>query len=283
MAQADREGFAKGAVERSYPAFGEGAPLLNTFYFRFDRDGQSQIDNHLNSMWVLPGGESTDLSPNADLEPSKVSDGKIELTLMDRDPTSASDRYFYKIGHAVLSGVVSRRFQIRDLGGVGEIRRDLPESIFQGGGRAALAGFKLFYTGGRDHHVDKIEVQFINNDRTLVVSLSDRDNNDVFGYLVDFLVLRPALGGSSQTGASSGSASGGQRIELPSGPSHAEWGIRGFRFDYPERGDDRHLREVGVVKQGRDLTVFYGDEEGDLEFNWSVKWIYVGPPVAAPS
>jgi hypothetical protein len=98
MAKAAREGFAKGAVERSYPAFGEGAPLLNTFYFRFDRDGQSQIDNHLNSMWVLPGGESTDLSPNADLEPSKVSDGKIELTLMDRDPTSASDRYFTRSG-----------------------------------------------------------------------------------------------------------------------------------------------------------------------------------------
>jgi hypothetical protein len=70
-------------------------------------------------------------------------------------------------------------------------------------------------------------------------------------------------------------------VHLPPAPSHAEWRIRGFRFDYPS--GDRHLREVGVVKRDNDLEVFYGDDSGDLEFNWRVNWMYVGPPVATPS
>lgn len=70
-------------------------------------------------------------------------------------------------------------------------------------------------------------------------------------------------------------------MHLPPAPSHAEWRIRGFRFDYPS--GDRHLREVGVVKRDNDLEVFYGDDSGDLEFNWRVNWMYVGPPVATPS
>jgi hypothetical protein len=172
--------------------------------------------------------------------------------------------------------------QLRDVGAVGEVRRDLPASLFQGPGDKVLglAGFKLFYTGERDHHVDEIEVTFINNDRTLRISLNDRDNNDVFGYLVDIIVLPRSPAVTISTGSSGRVAVGGDRVHLPPAPSHAQWGIRGFRFDYPS---DAHLREVGVVKRDNDLEVFYGDDRGNLEFNWTVNWMYVGPPVVTPS
>jgi hypothetical protein len=286
MSQAKIEGFAKGELkERNYPSVGDGAPLLNGFYFRYDIRGQADTtDNHLNSLMVLPGGNSTDLTPNAQNQPARVPDGKIQFMLRDADPTAAEDEYFFTLGHSILrDGLAGRRVQLRDVGQAGEIRRDLPGSIFQGPGDKVLglAGFKLFYTGGRDHHVDEIEVTFINDDRTLRVRLNDRDNNDVFGYLVDIVVLSRSPAVTISTGVSSGSAKGGDRVALPSGPSHSEWGIRGFRFDYPS--GDRHLREVGIVKRGSDLEVFYGDDSGDLEFDWRVNWMYVGPPVAAPT
>jgi hypothetical protein len=285
MSQAKIEGFAKGHLkERNYSPVGSGAPLLNTFYFRYDIGGQSDTtDNHLNSLAVLPGGRSTDLTPGAQNAPADVPDGKIQFMLRDADPSASRDEYFFTLGHALLPGnLVSRRVQLRDVGATGEVRRDLPASVFQGPGEKVLglAGFKLFYTGSQDHHVDEIEVTFINNDRTLRISLNDRDNNDVFGYLVDIVVLSRSPSVAISTGTSSGTAAGGDRVHLPPAPSHSEWGIRGFRFDYPS--GDRHLREVGVVKRGNDLEVFYGDDSGDLEFDWSVKWMYVGPQVATP-
>lgn len=285
MSQAKVEGFTKGRLkERDYPTVGNGAPLLNTFYFRYDANGQpGAIDNHLNSLLVLPGGESRDLTPHAENSPADVPDRKIQFMLRDADPSSARDEYFFKLGHSILDdSLVSQRVQLRDVGAV-EVRRDLPASLFQGpGGKVlGLAGFKLFYTGERDHHVDEIEVTFINNDRTLRISLNDRDNNDVFGYLVDIIVFSRSPAVTISTGSSSGSATEGDRVHLPPAPSHAEWRIRGFRFDYPS--GDRHLREVGVVKRDNDLEVFYGDDSGDLEFNWRVNWMYVGPPVATPS
>ena len=286
MSDISTGGFTKGFAEVPYPAFDGGLPLLNTFYFRFDiPTDPDPVDNHLNSIMVLPGGASEDLSPSAENNPSNVSDGRLQVMLRDAEPTSAKDEYFYKIGHNVLRGAMSgRRYQVRDigLGPFGTIRRELPASIFPDGAVAALCGFKLFYTGNRDHHVDVFQVEFIEDGKTLELGLNDANNDDVFGYLVDFIVLTPSPLNSIQTGTSQGHARITDQVELPPGPSHANWGIRGFLFNSKAHTPaDRHIREFGILNKDRNLRVFHGDDIGSASFDWKVDWIDVAPPVFA--
>jgi hypothetical protein len=107
MTTASIEGNARGFHERSYEQFNGAAPALTGFYFGFGVPG-SPVGNHLNSLTVLPGGLSTDLTPQADLAPAQVPDGRIHLMLRDRDPEDDdSDVYFYRASHVTLPGVPS--------------------------------------------------------------------------------------------------------------------------------------------------------------------------------
>ena len=106
------EGFTKGVATVDYPGVDDGIPLLSSFYFRYQKPGASQrIDNHINEIRVLPAGESKDLSPNADLGPSQVAPGKVEIIFVDKDWDSASDNYFFKIAHHNLPFGKARRYQ----------------------------------------------------------------------------------------------------------------------------------------------------------------------------
>src|SRR5882762_1157079 len=126
MATTSTEGFARGFAQPSYAMFGGDIPVLNSFYFAFNLGETGNTDNHLNSIAMLPGGPSLDLSPNADLSPSQVEDGKLVVGFQDDDPTSDDDDYFFRFAHAVLPNNAATRFQFRDVGCTGECRQPLP-------------------------------------------------------------------------------------------------------------------------------------------------------------
>lgn len=275
------EGFAKGIVIKGYPGTGEGIPLLSSFYFRFQKPGSSQrVDNHINSILVLPGGLSKDLTPTADLSPTQVPDEKIQLMYRDKDADDAKDNYFYKVAHHMLPKARGTRFQVRDVGCRGICERQLPPPPSSGpvdvfGSMFVLCGFHLFFTGGRDHHIDTVSV-FEENGK-LTVELADRDDDDVFGYLVDYTWVSRRPGLDIRTGVERGSTTGGARVNLPAGPKL----IRGFRFDFKSK--DHHSREIGILTGNENLEVFYSDWNGDDTFQWNVRWASISPPVLDPS
>jgi len=283
MATASLEGFAKGLVNREYPFTDRGIPALSSFYFGYGVGGPP-VDNHLQYIMALPGGVSTDLTPNADLAPSTIPPGRAELLFRDDDPTSDKDEYFYRLSHAVFDSGNARRFQLRDVGGTGTINQPLPAGIF---GRRpvitatpsilALAGFKIFFTGNRDHHIDQLGVM-LEDDNSITIAMNDRNDDDVFAYLVD--IVRISGGGMNIIpGEASGNGRGGARIEVPRIPQ-TSFVLRGFHFDFAS--SDHHLREVGVLRQGDRREVFFGDKNGDDAFTWKVRWAQVGAQVLSP-
>jgi hypothetical protein len=180
------EGFTRGyEFQRSYSGLGDGAPLLSSFYFGFGVGKADPPDNHLLALEVLPGGQSSDLTPTAELNPASVPQGQVDLLFRDEDPTSADDEYYYRVAHYDFGAVP--RYQMRDVGGRAEIDRLLPASII---GQVvgpfarhffALCGFKLYYIGNEDHHVSRIAVR--ESGGRLITSLSDASKH-TFGYLV---------------------------------------------------------------------------------------------------
>lgn len=265
------EGFGRGFITPGYGgiAVQRGVPLLQTFYFRFDR-GNDPIDHHINAILVLPSGRAQDLSPNADLPRPTVARGRIGLMFQDK---SKNDRYFYRVAHtAPLNPGPERRFSLRDVGCVGQCQRRLPRPPVEGS-VFVLVGFELFFTGDRDHHVDQVAV--FERNGTLTVKLRDKKPDDVFGYLVEYAWLAPSQ--VRRTGTASGEAAGGERARIPAGRAV----IRGFQFNY--RSKDHHLREIGVLNVSSSrLEVFFGDKNGDDRFQWAVDWALLAPPVLAP-
>jgi hypothetical protein len=273
VAAATASGFARNRTDPLYPGVNDGVPLLETFYFRFHQGGGS-VDHHLNAIMVLPSGAARDVSPGAGIPKPVVARGRIALMYRDKD---GKDQYFYRVAHdsAPLPGV--RRYSIRDVGCAGTCERLLPPPPVPGS-VFVLVGFELFFTGGRDHHVDEIAVYETN--RRLTVKLNDKNDDDVFGYVVDYAWVSPASVRS--TGVQSGAARGATFTSVPLGRKV----IRGFHFDYSS--SDHHLREIGVLFRGARLEVYYGDKNADDRFTWNVRWAIVGPslfprpPIAPP-
>jgi hypothetical protein len=268
---ATTEGFGRGLVVADYPESAEGIPLLTSFYFRFDKGSGGPVDNWLNIIRVMPPGDKQDLSPTADLPLDTTAAGKIDLMYADRKLDSGKDNYFYKAAHVPHS---ARRFQLRDVGCTGSCERvlqipgvNLADHVF------VLVGFQLFFTGGRDHHMDEIAV--FEESGKLIVKFNDKNDDDVFGYFVDFALVRRRPGTVIRTGEESGRAKGAARIPLPEGTKY----ICGFHFDYVT--NDHHIREVGALMRPNDLEVYYGDRNGDDPFNYNVKWATIRPLVNA--
>lgn len=267
------EGTGQGPVTKTYainPAL-SGIPLLNSFYFRFVTDSlTAQVDNHLNIVRVMPPGSKRDLSPNAQLPLDIVENGKIDLGFADEAPISEEDNYFYKVAHSLYAG---QRFQIRDVGCRGTCERIIPlpdkdseNSVF------ALVGFQVYFTGQRDHHIDEIAV--FEDDGKLVIKFNDKNDDDVFGYLVDFAMIS-TNSQRLQTGEAKGEARGGAWISLPGNDKV----ICGFHFDYKSR--DHHIREIGVLSNPDDFEVYFGDKNGDDPFTYTVKWAKVSSVAVA--
>lgn len=288
-----QQGTTRGVVTVDYPGVDDGIPLLSSFYFAFERRKTlsqppgGRIDNHINSIRVLPAGNSVDLSPTADLGPSQVEPGKIDLTFVDKElkknPHPAfydQDWYQFKVAHTILPFANASRFQFRDVGCVGKCEQVLPkppginlpgfEPVF------VLCGFKVFFVpSGEDHHLDSLAIYEDNG--KLTVEFNDKNDDDTFGYLVDYaLVSRTGM--NIALGEASGNAIGGGRIDIESGPKV----IRGFRFDL--RRKDHEVREIGVLTSNERIDVFYSDQEDESSdrFDWSVRWASISPMVVDP-
>src|SRR5439155_6179623 len=103
-----------------------------------------------------------------------------------------------------------------------------------------LVGFHLFFTGGRDHNIDEVAV--FEDGGSLTVALNDRNDDDVFGYSVDYALWSPDVPTSTiETHEERGTAKGGAHIALPAG----EKVIQGFSFTF--KTGDHFLREIGVL------------------------------------
>lgn len=280
MASVTAQGFAKpfDPDGQDYPAFGSRVPALRSFYLGYDVGDPTPSDHERGLIQVLSGNESRDLSPTADLSPADIPDGRLDVTLQDANP--AGEEFFFKVSHSLLNLPGARRFQFRDVGCVGECIQKLPipaSNPFEFFPPIlGLVGFKLFFTGGRDHDLDRIGVWFRGND--LHVAMRDKNGADTFGYLVDFVTIPTALLNVS-TGVRRGRARGGQRISIPS-PSRTDFLLTGWAFDFVS--GDHEIRDLGVERSGDNVTVFYGDKNADDLFDWRVEWAHVGQRVLAP-
>jgi hypothetical protein len=263
-----------------YPPFGSRVPALRGFYLAYDIGDPTPADHEINLIQVLAGGQSQDLSPTADLNPADISDGRLDVTLQDAD--SEDEVFFYKISHSLLDVPGASRFQFRDVGCVGQCVQTLPiPSSGPGPGNLfppiiALVGFKLFFTGAREQELDRIGVWFRGND--LHVALRDKNGDDTFGYLVDFVVIPTGLLNVS-SGILRGNARGGREINIPS-PANTDFLLTGWAFNFVD--GDHEIRDLGALRSGDDVTVFYGDKNADDLFDWRIEWAHVGRRVFAP-
>lgn len=257
-----------------YPVFGTRVPALHSFRLTYPAPN----DHEVALMQVLAGGDSEDLSPTAENQPARVPDGRLHVALQDANPSG--EEFGYLVSHSTLRIPGARRFQIRDVGCVGKCVRQLP---LPGSPRLgpppllALVGFKLFFTGARDHELDRVGVWFRGND--LHVAFRDANGGDTFGYLVDFVAI-PRLGLNVATGIERGSASGLETIPFPTPFSPSDFLLRGWAFNFKK--DDQEILDLGVIRQRNDFNVFYGNSGGGETFDWRVEWAHVGPLVNAP-
>jgi hypothetical protein len=283
MASVNTEGFTKPFEPgfEFYPQFGSLVPGLRGFYLAYDLGDPSPGDHQINLIQVLAGDQSEDLSPNADLQPSTIPDGGLSVALQDDDPKD--EEFFYRVSHSLLGISGARRFQFRDVGCVGDCFQTLPiPSVGTGPANLfppiiALVGFKLFFTGNRDHELDRIGVWFRGND--LHVAFRDRNGDDTFGYLVDFVVI-PTARLNVSSGVRTGRARGGQKVSIPSPSALTDFLLTGWEFNFVS--GEHEIRDLGVLRSGNDVTVFYGDKNADDLFDWRLEWAFVGPRVIAP-
>jgi hypothetical protein len=161
----------------SYPVPQGTVPLLDRFFLRYF-DGHV-FSRHLNAIMVMPAGAAEDASPEAGFGMPVVEEGEIAVILQDKN---ADDPIAFEVSHRVYADL--RRYNIRDVGCVGGCERELPQPIVPRVGNVfVLVGFELFFTGGRDHHIDEIGIH--EEGGRLVVAFNDRNDDDVSGYSVD--------------------------------------------------------------------------------------------------
>jgi hypothetical protein len=264
-----------------YSLFGSRTPALHGF--RLTHLGS---DHQVVDVGVLAGGNSVDLSPNADPNflAASVPDGELDVQL--QDASASGDDFGYYVAHSTLTVPGARRFQIRDVGCVSACKRTIPSQAFGGrlsppaigGYLLALAGFRLFFTGNRNHELDRIGVWFEGHD--IHVALRDQSGNDTFAYLVDFVVI-PKLGLNIATGAERGTgAKALDTYALPT-PRRSHFLLTGWALNF--QNGDHEILDIGVVGSDNGFSVFYGDSGGDEPFDWRVEWAHVGPVVLAPT
>ena len=242
------QGNAKGFITPDLGLTQNGAPLLQSFYFRFTKD-----DHHFGAIEVVPNVPAAN---------------KASLGYSDKN---RDDPYFYNITFAPYFGEIFRRTEGR------EFCKGSCTYPIQGPANRAdyvfvLRGFYIYYYGG-DHHIDQIRVQESNG--LVTVALNDKNDDDRF--LVDLHYAYIPKSRFSAVEEVSGTAKGGQRMTIPGGTAV----IRGFNFDFKK--DDHHIKDIGVVMNGGGrLEVYYGDKNQDDPFDWQVQYAVLGPSLRRP-
>lgn len=287
MAVVSAEGLAEPFSPEPYPAFGTRVPVLRSFYLGYDVGDATPGDHEILRLEVMAGGASEDLSPTTASPGANIPDGQLEVALQDAD--GANEQFFYRVSHSTLTTPGARRYQIRQIGNVGEVVRTLPRRIFPRArpgqpapqrGVLALAGFRLDFQG-REHELDRVGIWFRDGD--LHVVLQDQNVNpttDNYSFLVDFVVIPPAPGMQVSRGIERGTARGGERRPFPT-PPRAHFLLTGFAFNF--RNGDHEIRDIGVDRRSDDFSVFYGDKNADDPFDWRVEWAQIAPQVVAPA
>jgi hypothetical protein len=266
-----------------YPAFGNQVPALRSFHLADDwKLSTHSYDQEIHRIEVLVGGPSQDQSPTAELNPSDIPDGRLEVSLWDDDPED--ETFSYEVSHSLLDAPGVRRFQFRDVGCVNHCVQKLPIPSFGTGPRSffppiiALVGFKLYFIGGEEHELRQIGIWFRDND--LHVVMRDDDGGDTFGYLVDFLVIPTGPFVNISSGVQKGKARGKETFSIP-GPPNTDFLLTGWNFNFI--GDDHDIKHLGVVRSNDDVTVYFSDKDADDRFIWRVEWAHFGPLVASPT
>jgi hypothetical protein len=255
-------------------------PLLSTFYFNYRLSGP--VDHQINSIFVLPGGNSHDLSPDADLSPNNLPAG--ELTFMIAN-TDESKKYSYEMAFvpfstlpgAEIRGLRGERFQYRDVGNTGTATQVIPPSPIAGA-TFVLCGFYLYFTGDRNKYLKKISI--LEDNGVLTIDFQDNSTSSVYGYLIDYAWVSGGIAEKITIGEETGTASGGQTVSLP-----GEKVIRGFSFEFVD--GNHSIQDFGilstnfgfaddpatpVIENNSNLEVIFEDKSEAREFQWKVRW-----------
>jgi hypothetical protein len=225
----------------------------------------------------MVGGQSEVIDTILNFQPANIPDGRLFVALQDEDP--GNEWFYWKTSHSTLPRAGVQRYQIQQVGNVGEVVRKLPSHIFlrrpfrsavAAKPFAALVGFRLFFEG-RDNQVDRVGIWFEDDDLHVAFN-----SGDTYSFLVDFVVLHPPFGTTVNYGTESGSAEGGERVERPV-PRRNHALLTGWDFAFTN--GPHNLRDMGVDRQGDNIIVFFADRNADDQFNWAVHWAHIGPQV----
>lgn len=245
------QGHGKGFLQRDLGLTQNGAPLLQSFYFRY-----TSKDHHIAAIEVAPGVPAIN---------------KASLAFSDRN---RDDRYFYNVTFAPYFGEIFRRTEGREHCLHGRCTFPLQAPPNRADYVFVLRGFYIYYVGD-DHHIDQVMIE--EKDGLATVAFNDQNDDDRFRVDLHYAWIPKSR--IASTGEQSGTAKGGERRTIPGGTAV----IRGFNFDF--RSKDRHIRDIGVMMNGSGgLEVYYGDKTPDDSFDWKVQYAILStrPTVVDP-
>jgi hypothetical protein len=238
------QGHAKGFTTRNISLTQNGAPLLQSFYFRFTND-----DHHFAAIEVVPGIPA------------------INQASIGYSDKNSDDRYFYNITFAPYFGTIFRRSDGREHC-IGSCTYPLQAPPDRANHVFVLRGFYIHYVGG-DRHIDQIKIE--ENNGQVTVALNDKNDDDRFRVDLHYAYI-PRSQFLVPDGEAAGTSRGGHRMAIPGGSAV----IRGFNFDF--RSQDHHIKDIGVMLNGAGrMEVFYGDKNQDDSFDWKVQYAILRP------
>ena len=238
------QGHAKGFITRPLGLTQNGAPLLQSFYFRFTSE-----DHHFGALEAVPNIPAIN---------------KASLAFSDKN---RDDQYFYNLTFAPYFGEIFRRTDGREFC-KGSCTYPIQAPPDRANYVFVLRGFYIYYHGG-DHHIDQIKIQE-NNNGQVTVALNDKNDDDRF--LVDLHYAYIPRSRFLVVDEWSGTSKGGHKMAIAGGTAV----IRGFDFDF--KSEDHHIKDIGVVLNGSGrLEVYYADKNQDDLFNWKVQYAILRP------
>lgn len=233
------QGNGKGFITRDLGLTQNGAPLLQSFYFRY-----TNSDHHISAVEVVPNVPAIN---------------KASLAFSDKN---RDDPYFFNVTFAPYFGEIFRRTEGREHCTNGTCTFPLQAPANRADYVFVLRGFYIYYVGD-DHHIDQIKVE--ENNGLATVAFNDKNDDDRFRVDLHYAYIPKAR--ISSIGEQSGRANGGQRKTIEGGTAV----IRGFNFDF--RSKDHHIKDFGVMLNGSGgLEVYYGDKNQDDAFDWKVQY-----------
>jgi hypothetical protein len=229
-------GDARGVVTVPFDA--PGTPLLEHFFFAY-----SGADHHLAHLAVQPQSNDTMM---------------IAFHDENRD-----DEYSYNIGHERMTagGIVTRTYTDVCVGSCVDRALTAPPGT---GYAFVLRGFRFFFNGSEDHHIDAIGIR--ETDGRITTWFNDQNDDDTYWVTVDYAWVPRSLldvmvsfsGTASRTNTAFHSAVPGPKV------------LRGFAVDNVASGSDgdNHIVHLGIVPSSEVIAIYYGDWRPSDSADW---------------